>query len=62
MGDGRPFAILESLESRPGRLLSESISLAKQHGSTVTLDGNFGRDLEAIIKSHREALNPPAWD
>ena len=46
----------------PGRLLSESIALAEAHGSTVTLDGDFARDLEDIINSHREPLNPPAWD
>jgi len=46
----------------PGRLLSESIALAEAHGSTVTLDGDFSRDLEDIINSHREPLNPPAWD
>ena len=46
----------------PGRLLSESIALAEAHGSSVTLDGDFARDLEAIINSHREPLNPPAWD
>ena len=47
---------------QPGRLLSESIALAEAHGSTVTLDGDFARDLEDIINSHREPLNPPAWD
>jgi antitoxin (DNA-binding transcriptional repressor) of toxin-antitoxin stability system len=47
---------------QPGRLLSESIALAEAHGSTVTLDGDFGRDLENIINSHREPLNPPTWD
>jgi hypothetical protein len=31
------------------------------HGSTVTLDKDFERDLEEIINSHREPLNPPAW-
>ncbi|HEY1659492.1 MAG TPA: hypothetical protein VGG14_14155 [Candidatus Sulfotelmatobacter sp.] len=46
----------------PGRLLSESIALAEAHGSTVTLDGEFARDLEAVINCHREPLNPPAWD
>jgi antitoxin (DNA-binding transcriptional repressor) of toxin-antitoxin stability system len=46
----------------PGRLLSESIALAEGHGSTVTLDGDFARDLEDIINSHSEPLNPPAWD
>ena len=39
-----------------------TIALAEAHGSTVTLDGDFGRDLEEIINSHREPLNPPAWD
>ena len=60
--DARPVAVLRSAEPHPGRLLSESIALAEAHGSTVTLDGNFGRDLEEIINSHREPPNPPAWD
>lgn len=61
--DARPIAVLRPVESpRPGRLLSESIALAEAHGSTVTLDGGFGRDLEEIISSHREPLNPPAWE
>jgi antitoxin (DNA-binding transcriptional repressor) of toxin-antitoxin stability system len=61
--DARPVAVLRSVEPyHPGRLLSESIALAEAHGSTVTLDGDFGRDLEEIINSHREPLNPPAWD
>lgn len=44
------------------RLLSESLSILKERGSAVTLDPDFGRDLEEIINSHREPLNPPAWD
>jgi antitoxin (DNA-binding transcriptional repressor) of toxin-antitoxin stability system len=61
--DARPVAVLRSAEPHhPGCLLSESIALAEAHGSTVTLDGDFGRDLEEIINSHREPLNPPAWD
>lgn len=60
--DATPVAVLRSAEPHPGRLLSESIALAEAHGSTVTLDGDFGRDLEEIINSHREPLNPPAWD
>ncbi len=58
----RPVAVLRSAEPHPGRLLSESIALAEAHGSTVTLDRDFGRDLEEIINSHPEPLNPPAWD
>ena len=44
------------------RLLSESLRILKKRGSTVTLDGDFGRDLEEVINSHREPLNPPAWE
>jgi antitoxin (DNA-binding transcriptional repressor) of toxin-antitoxin stability system len=58
----RPVAVLRSAESHPGCLLSESVALAEDHGSTVTLDGDFGRDLEAVVQSHLEPLNPPAWD
>jgi hypothetical protein len=31
-------------------------------GSHATLDEDFGKDLEDIINSHREPLNPPEWD
>ena len=62
--DGREPVVVAVRPSKPqpGRLLSESIALAEAHGSTVTLDGDFARDLEDIINSHREPLNPPAWD
>ncbi|MGB2590339.1 MAG: hypothetical protein WBG02_03275 [Candidatus Acidiferrum sp.] len=58
----RPVAVLRSAEPHPGRLLSESIALAEAHGSTATLDEDFARDLEDVINSHREPLDPPAWD
>jgi len=60
--DSRPVAVLRSAEPHPGRLLSESIALAEAHGSIATLDGDFARDLEAIVNSHREPLNTPAWE
>jgi len=56
-----PIAVLRSLEP-PVRLLSKSLRLAQEHASTATLDAEFGKDLEAAIESHREPLNPPAWD
>lgn len=59
--DARPVAVLRPAEPHV-RLLSESLRLAREHGSTVTLDKDFERDLEEIINSHREPLNPPAWD
>jgi hypothetical protein len=43
-------------------LLSECISLAESHGSEVTLDEDFGNDLEEIINSHPEALDASRWD
>jgi prevent-host-death family protein len=59
--DARPVAVLHAAEPHL-RLLSESLRLAREHGSTVTLDGDFERDLEEIINSHREPLTPPEWD
>jgi prevent-host-death family protein len=56
-----PVAVLRPAEPHV-RLLSESLRLAKEHASTATLDGDFARDVEAAIESHREPLNPPAWD
>ncbi len=44
------------------RLLSESLRLAHEHGSTATLDEDFGRDVEAGIASHSKPLEPPTWD
>jgi antitoxin (DNA-binding transcriptional repressor) of toxin-antitoxin stability system len=57
--DARPVAVVRPAE-RYVRLLSESLRLAKEHGSTATLDGDFGGDLEEIINSHREPPIPPA--
>jgi antitoxin (DNA-binding transcriptional repressor) of toxin-antitoxin stability system len=59
--DARPVAVVRPAEPHV-RLLSESLRLAREHGSTATLDGDFGRDLEEVVNSHREPLNPPAWD
>jgi len=64
--DARPVAVVRSPELFRGRLLSESIALAKAHakelGYEPTLDSAFATDLEEIISSHRKPLNPPAWD
>lgn len=56
-----PVAVVHPAEPTV-RLLSESLRLARERGSTVTLDRDFARDLEEIINSHREPLDPPAWD
>lgn len=61
--DARPVAVVRPADSAgPGRLLSESLAIAQARGSDATLDGGFERDLEEIINSHREPLNPPEWD
>jgi antitoxin (DNA-binding transcriptional repressor) of toxin-antitoxin stability system len=57
----RPVAVVRPVEPHT-RLLSESLRLAREHGSTATLDDDFARDVKAAIESHREPLNPPAWD
>ena len=59
--DARPVAVVRPAEPAV-RLLSESLRLAREHGSTATLDSEFGKDVEAAIESHREPLSPPAWD
>jgi len=60
--NGETVALVTRPTKRPGRLLSESIALAEARGSTATLDGGFERDLMEFIDSHREPLEPPAWD
>lgn len=59
--DAQPVAVVQPAEPRV-RLLSESLRLAREHASTATLDADFARDLEEVVNSHREPLNPPAWD
>jgi prevent-host-death family protein len=64
--DSRPVAVVRSPDLPRGRLLSESIALAKAHakelGYEPTMDADFAADLEEIIESHRKPLNPPPWD
>jgi antitoxin (DNA-binding transcriptional repressor) of toxin-antitoxin stability system len=60
--NSRAIAVLSPAHPRAGRLLSEAIASAESRGSTATLDGNFSTDLDHIIASHRDPLNPPAWE
>ena len=59
--DAEPVAVVHPAKSRL-RLLSESLRLARERGSTATLDADFARDVEEVINSHREPLDPPPWD
>ena len=54
-----PAVVLRSAVERPLRRLSESLRLAKEHGSTTTLDTGFTHDLEAVLMSHPEPLQDP---
>jgi len=56
----RPVAVIHSAEPIR-RTISECIALLPQD-STATIDPDFANDVEAAVDSHREALNPPAWD
>jgi hypothetical protein len=61
--EARAVAVVRpAVPAGPGRLLSEVIAAAETRGSSALLDGSFSHDLEEVINSHPEPLNPPAWD
>jgi antitoxin (DNA-binding transcriptional repressor) of toxin-antitoxin stability system len=59
--DHRPVAIIRTPQ-RSGRLISEILREAKERNSTVTLDSDFGADLESIIAATQQPWNPPSWE
>lgn len=59
--DHRPVAVI-SAPHRSGRPITEVLREARQRNSTVTLDEDFGKDLEEIIAQHQQPWNPPSWD
>jgi prevent-host-death family protein len=58
--DARPVAVLHSVDP-VRRTISECIALLPED-STATIDRDFAKDVAAAVESHREPLNPPAWD
>jgi antitoxin (DNA-binding transcriptional repressor) of toxin-antitoxin stability system len=56
----QPVAVLRPAVP-PRRRISEVLALMPKD-STATMDGDFARDVAAAIESHREPLEPPAWD
>ena len=56
-----PSVVLRVDPELPLRKLSESLELARKHGSPAMLDGGFGDDLDVVIDSHREPLEN-LWD
>jgi hypothetical protein len=59
--DHRPVAVIRS-PHHSGRPIVEILDEARQRNSTVTLDKDFGKDLEEIIAAHHQPWNPPSWD
>jgi antitoxin (DNA-binding transcriptional repressor) of toxin-antitoxin stability system len=55
-----PVAVIHALVP-PRRSISECIALLPEN-STAIMDADFAKDVEAPIESHREPLEPPAWD
>ena len=51
--DHRPVAVIRS-PHRSGRPITEILREARQRNSTVTLDEDFGKDLEEIIAHHQQ--------
>ena len=59
-GGKLPVAVIHS-PVPPRRSISECIALLRED-STATIDADFAKDVEAAVESHREPLEPPAWD
>ncbi len=63
--DQLPVAIMKPMPQQPGRLLSESIAIAKQRenerGHAAVLDPDFADDVEDLV-SNRQMWNPTSWD
>jgi antitoxin (DNA-binding transcriptional repressor) of toxin-antitoxin stability system len=57
-----PVAVLRPAVREHARLLSETLRILQERGSTVTLDDEFGRDLTDIINSRREPMIDPKND
>ena len=56
----RPVAVLHS-PAAPGRTLEECLALLPEDSPAV-MDEGFARDVQLAIDTHREPLDPPAWD
>jgi len=45
----------------PRRCIEECIAVLPED-SPATIDEDFARDVAEAVATHREPLNPPAWD
>ena len=55
-----PVAVVHA-PAPPRRTISECIALLPEDSPAV-MDADFAKDVEAAIESHREPLEPAAWD
>jgi len=58
--DAQPVALIRAAEPVRHKI-SECIALMPA-GSTSTIDPDFAKDIDAAVASHREPMEPPAWD
>jgi prevent-host-death family protein len=58
--DGKPVAVVRGADLSH-LSLAERLKLIPEDSPAV-MDEDFARDVEAAIESHREPLEPPAWD
>lgn len=58
--DAQPVAILRAAEPRRRKLSEIAASLAEN--STAVIDSDFSKNVEEVVNSHREPLNPSVWD
>ena len=58
--DAYPVAVLHS-PAPTRRSIEECLALLPAE-STATIDEDFASDVAAAVDTHREPLNPPAWD
>jgi len=58
--DAQPVAVVHSA-GPVRRSISECIALLPED-STATIDPDFAKDVKAAVESHREPLQPPAWE
>ena len=56
----RTVAVISPVKG-PSRPIDECIALAKERGSSATLDEDFAKDLEEII-TERKPLDTSAWN
>ena len=59
--DGPLIVAVLHMPSPPRRSIEECIALLPED-SPATIDEDFDRDVAEALTTHREPLNPPAWD